>query len=163
MIWSPTNDKHNEANGEDNKDGANDNHSCNYGVEGPTDDPGHRSRCGERQKRNFLFTLLLFARRADDHPRAMRSAARNGGNNNAYCQDNEISWLNWDLDQAKKELMEFTTQLIAFRQKHPNLHRRKFFQDRAISPETVEKQQVDGDGGARHRLVPAGRTGDDRG
>ncbi len=66
------------------------------------------------------------------------------GNNNAYCQDNEISWLHWDLDDAKKAMLEFTTQIIALRRDHPNLHRRKFFQDRKISPATSEKHRVDG-------------------
>jgi glycogen operon protein len=136
------NDKHNEANGEDNKDGANDNHSYNYGVEGPTGDPNIMA-LRERQKRNLLFTLLFsqgvpMICAGDEIGRTQR------GNNNAYCQDNKISWLDWNLDQSKKDLLAFTKHLIAFRKKHPNLHRRKFFQDRAISPELVGRQHVDG-------------------
>jgi isoamylase len=124
--------KHNEANGEDNKDGANDNHSCNYGVEGPTDDPNIRE-LRERQKRNFMMTLLFsqgvpMICGGDEIGRTQR------GNNNAYCQDNEISWYDWNIDEAKKTLMEFTCRLIELRRDHPNLRRRKFFQDRAIDP-----------------------------
>jgi glycogen operon protein len=67
------------------------------------------------------------------------------GNNNAYCQDNEISWLDWNLDNRKKALLEFTSKLIALRRNHPNLHRRKFFQDRPISPSSAQKRQMDGE------------------
>lgn len=136
------NEKHNEANGEDNKDGANDNHSWNHGVEGPTDDP-KILELREREKRNFVLTLLLsqgvpMICGGDEISRTQ------SGNNNAYCQDNEISWLNWDLDEAKKAMLEFTTKAIALRRDHPNLHRRKFFQDRKISPGTVDRFQLDG-------------------
>ena len=136
------NDKHNEANGEGNKDGSNDNHSWNHGFEGPTDD-ANINQLREREKRNFMMTLLLsqgvpMICGGDEISRTQF------GNNNAYCQDDEISWLNWDLDDAKKALLEFTTTVIALRREHPNLHRRKFFQDRTISPGTANKQQVDG-------------------
>ena len=136
------NEKHNQANGEDNNDGANDNHSWNMGAEGPTDDPGILE-ARERQKRNMLATLLLsqgvpMICGGDEIGRTQN------GNNNAYCQDNEISWVDWNLDDRKKALLEFTTSLIALRREHPNLHRRKFFQDRSISPGAVEKRQVDG-------------------
>jgi len=66
------------------------------------------------------------------------------GNNNAYCQDNEISWLDWNLDNRKKALLEFTSKLIAIRRDHPNFHRRRFFQDRPISPSSVHKRRLDG-------------------
>ena len=134
--------KHNEANGEDNRDGANDNHSWNCGVEGPTEDEAILE-LRERQKRNMLFTLLF----SQGVPMICAGDAigrTQSGNNNAYCQDNEISWLDWNLDSRKKALLDFTSQLIAFRTSHPNLHRRKFFQDRKISPASVGLQQVDG-------------------
>jgi glycogen operon protein len=123
-------EKHNEQNGEDNKDGANDNHSWNMGVEGPTCDP-EIIRNRERQKRNFLATLLLsqgvpMILGGDEISRTQR------GNNNAYCQDNELTWFNWNLTEPEIELLNFTRKLIAFRLKHPTLHQRKFYQDRAI-------------------------------
>ena len=124
------NEKHNQENGEDNRDGTNDNESWNLGAEGPTDDP-EIVTLRERQKRNFLATLLFsqgvpMLCGGDEIARTQR------GNNNAYCQDNEISWYDWNLDDAKRSLMDFTANLIAFRRAHPNLHRRKFFQDRSI-------------------------------
>ncbi len=136
------NEKHNEANGEGNKDGANDNHSWNHGVEGETDDE-RISAVREREKRNFLTTLMVsqgvpMICGGDEICRTQQ------GNNNGYAQDNEISWLNWDLDDRQKAFLEFTTALIALRKKHPNLRRRKFFQDRKISPGTAEKHKVGG-------------------
>jgi isoamylase len=124
------NEKHNEANGENNQDGANDNNSWNMGVEGPTDDP-QIIAARERQKRNFLATLFLsqgvpMLCGGDEIGRTQK------GNNNAYCQDNEISWYDWNLDERRKKLLEFTCGLIEFRKKHPNLRRRKFFQDREV-------------------------------
>jgi isoamylase len=136
------NQKHNEANGEDNKDGANDNHSWNHGVEGPTDDPKIIELRG-RDMRNMLATLLL----SQGVPMICAGdeiARTQHGNNNAYAQDNELSWLDWNLDEGKKALLEFTTNLIKLRKEHPNLHRRKFFQDRKISPSHAAKHQVDG-------------------
>jgi glycogen operon protein len=136
------NEKHNEANGEDNRDGANDNNSWNHGAEGPTDDEGIIN-LRERQKRNFLLTLLLsqgvpMICAGDEISRTQN------GNNNAYCQDDEISWLNWNLDERKQNLVDFTAGLIALRKAHPNLRRRKFFQDRQISPSKSSLQQVEG-------------------
>jgi glycogen operon protein len=124
------NDKHNEANGENNQDGANDNNSWNMGAEGPTDNP-EVVDARERQKRNFLATLFLsqgvpMLQGGDEICRTQR------GNNNAYCQDNEISWYDWNLDERKKRLLEFVTKLIELRKSHPNLRRRKFYQDRVI-------------------------------
>jgi glycogen operon protein len=135
------NEKHNEANCEQNRDGSNDNHSWNHGVEGPTDDAAINEK-RERQKRNFLLTLLLsqgvpMLTAGDEMSRTQ------GGNNNAYCQDNEISWLHWDLDEKKQALIDFTADLIALRRAHPNLRRRKFFQDRQISPTKSRMQKVD--------------------
>ncbi len=134
--------KHNEGNGEENRDGANDNHSWNHGVEGPADDP-RIVELREREERNFLATLLLsqgvpMICGGDEIGRTQN------GNNNAYAQDNEISWVDWNLDDRKKALLEFTKKLIALRLAHPNFHRRKFFQDRKISPETAGRHKVDG-------------------
>jgi isoamylase len=124
------NDKHNEENGEQNRDGANDNHSWNMGVEGPTDDEEIMER-RERQKRNFMATLLLsqgvpMLLAGDELGHSQR------GNNNAYCQDNETTWIDWTLDRRAMKLLDFTRKLIELRRDHPNLHRRKFNQDRII-------------------------------
>ncbi len=102
------NDKHNEANGEDNRDGENNNLSWNCGAEGPTDDPAINA-LRERQKRNFLATLLLsqgvpMISHGDELGRTQH------GNNNAYCQDNELTWIDWELDADKRTLLDFTTQ-----------------------------------------------------
>jgi isoamylase len=134
--------KHNEANGEDNRDGSNDNHSCNYGAEGPTEDP-EITNTRERQKRNFLLTLLLsqgvpMLCGGDEIGRSQQ------GNNNAYAQDNETSWYSWDLDDRAKTLLEFTRRLVEVRRQHPNLHRRKFFQDRAIDPGSKRQREING-------------------
>ena len=127
--------KHNEANGEDNKDGANDNDSWNMGAEGPTDDQMINDM-RERQTRNFLATLMLsqgvpMLAGGDEVARSQR------GNNNAFCQDNELTWYDWNLDAPRRRLMEFTGNLIKLRLAHPNLHRRKFFQDRQIRGSVV--------------------------
>ncbi|HWE83884.1 MAG TPA: glycogen debranching protein GlgX [Terracidiphilus sp.] len=122
--------KHNEANGDENRDGTDNNDSWNMGSEGPTDDPTIRM-LRERQMRNFLATLMLsqgvpMLTGGDEFARTQH------GNNNGYCQDSEISWFNWNLDDAQKRLRDFTCRLIELRRSHPNLHRRKFFQDRQI-------------------------------
>jgi glycogen operon protein len=136
------NEKHNEANGEDSRDGANDNNSMNYGVEGPTDDPAI-VEIRERQKRNFIATLLL------SHGVPMicggdEIGRSQGGNNNAYCQDNEISWYNWKLDGNARALLAFTQRLIELRKEHPNLRRQKFFQDRRIDPRRASVEDIAG-------------------
>src|SRR5262245_35419327 len=117
------NEKHNEANGEGNRDGEGYNRSWNCGVEGPTDDPGVR-RLRARQQRNFLATTVLsqgvpMLLHGDEIGRTQR------GNNNAYCQDNEISWVDWA--SADTELQVFAAQLIALRTRHPVFRRRRFF------------------------------------
>ena len=124
------NGKHNEANGEDNKDGADNNDSWNMGAEGPTDDTAINI-LRERQIRNFLATLMLsqgvpMLTGGDEFARSQR------GNNNCYCQDNELTWHDWELDHSRKRLRDFTCRLIHLRLAHPNLHRRKFFQDREV-------------------------------
>ncbi|EIM28141.1 glycogen debranching protein GlgX [Microvirga lotononidis] len=119
------NDKHNEANGEDNKDGHDHNLSSNYGVEGPTDDPDIRA-LRLRQMRNMLATLLFsqgtpMLLAGDEFARSQQ------GNNNAYCQDNEISWIDWEgIDDDGIELLEFTRKLIQLRQDLPILRRGRF-------------------------------------
>jgi isoamylase len=132
------NSKHNEANGEDSRDGANDNNSWNSGVEGPSDDPAI-IEVRERQKKNLLATMLLsqgvpMLCGGDEISRTQK------GNNNAYAQDNEISWFDWNIDERKRELLEFTQRLIRIRREHPNLHRRKFFQDRRIDPDAPVRE-----------------------
>ena len=122
--------KHNEANGESNRDGSDENLSWNGGVEGPTADPAVLA-LRERQQRNFLSTLLLsqgvpMLCGGDEMGRSQR------GNNNAYCQDNELAWLDWGLDRQAERLLGFTRRLIALRHAHPEFHRRKFFQGRPL-------------------------------
>jgi len=124
------NSKHNEANGDDNRDGTDSNDSWNMGAEGPTDNE-EINQLRERQMRNFLATCC--SRRAYPcSPEATKVARSQQGNNNCYCQDNELTWFDWNLDAPRKRLLEFTRKLIHFRLRHPNLHRRKFFQDRVI-------------------------------
>ncbi|WP_210464813.1 glycogen debranching protein GlgX [Rufibacter roseolus] len=128
------NEKHNEANGEDNKDGDDHNRSWNCGVEGPTDDQWIID-LRNRQKRNFLATMFL----SQGVPMMVAGdelGRTQGGNNNAYCQDNEISWLNWA--GADKQLLEFSKKLIHFRKNHPVFRRRRWFQGRAIKGQGVE-------------------------
>jgi isoamylase len=125
------NEKHNEANGEKNHDGDNNNHSWNHGVEGPSEDPEIKA-VRERQRRNFLTTLFLsqgvpMLLGGDEFGRSQN------GNNNAYCQDNEVSWLNWEKrDEKQNALFEFTRRLIQLRHQHPVFRRPKFFQGRRI-------------------------------
>ncbi len=130
------NEKHNEANGEGNADGENHNLSWNCGVEGPTDDPAIVA-LREQQVRNFLATLLLsqgvpMLAAGDEIGRTQQ------GNNNAYCQDNEISWVDWGRAEQFGDLLEFTRQLIALRRAHPVLRRRRFFQGRPIRGRDVK-------------------------
>jgi isoamylase len=124
------NEKHNEANGQDGEDGTNDNLSWNCGVEGSTDDT-NVIHLRERQKRNFLAALLLsegvpMLCGGDEIGRSQK------GNNNAYCQDNDVSWYDWNLDENKEELLGFVRLLVRVRCGHPALRRRRFFQGRPI-------------------------------
>jgi glycogen operon protein len=117
--------KHNEANGEHNRDGSDDNQAWNCGVEGETDDPAV-NELRERQKRNLLTTLIL----SQGVPMLLGGdeiGRTQGGNNNGYCQDNEISWFNWELDDKRKALLQFTRKLIRLRQDQPVLQRRRWF------------------------------------
>ncbi|MGQ0617011.1 MAG: glycogen debranching protein GlgX [Acidimicrobiia bacterium] len=122
------NEKHNEANGENNRDGTDDNRSWNCGAEGPTDDPAVNA-LRARQQRNLMATLML----SQGIPMIVSGdeiGRTQGGNNNAYCQDNEISWLDWD--DVDDELLGFTRQIIAFRGRHRAFRRRRFFEGVAI-------------------------------
>jgi isoamylase len=116
--------KHNEANGEDNNDGSSDNRSWNHGVEGPTDDDAINA-VRERQIRNMLATLIL----SQGTPMLLAGdefGRTQDGNNNAYCQDNEISWLDWDIAEKGQALIRFTRKLIALRHRYPMLRRARF-------------------------------------
>ncbi|HCB14304.1 MAG TPA: glycogen debranching enzyme GlgX, partial [Gammaproteobacteria bacterium] len=126
------NDRHNEANGEDNRDGHPSNFSYNHGVEGPTDNVDIR-QIRLRQRRNMLATVLL----AQGTPMLLAGdefGRSQGGNNNAYCQDNEINWLNWeDIPAEEQEFMDFVRRLINLRQEHPVLRRTRFLHGLQIS------------------------------
>ncbi|MFS2157196.1 glycogen debranching protein GlgX [Pseudomonas sp. Pseusp122] len=118
------NDKHNEANDENNQDGSNNNLSWNHGVEGPTDDPAI-NELRLRQMRNFIATLL-FAQGTPMIVAGDEFARTQHGNNNAYCQDSEIGWVNWDLDEDGKSLLEFVKRATKLRQTYPILRRNRF-------------------------------------
>ncbi|WP_342652861.1 glycogen debranching protein GlgX [Pseudomonas sp. F3-2] len=118
------NDKHNEANDENNQDGSNDNRSWNHGVEGPTDDP-EINALRLRQMRNF-FATLLFSQGTPMIVAGDEFARTQNGNNNAYCQDSEIGWVNWDWDEDGKALHDFVQKLIKVRMKYPILRRGRF-------------------------------------
>ncbi|MFD2792009.1 glycogen debranching protein GlgX [Promicromonospora vindobonensis] len=128
-------EKHNDANGEDNKDGENHNRSWNCGVEGPTDDPEVRE-LRARQRRNLLVTLMLsqgvpMIAHGDEIGRTQ------DGNNNAYCQDNELAWMNWELDDERAALLKFARHAVRLRRDHPILHRRRFF-DGKVGPNAAD-------------------------
>jgi glycogen operon protein len=130
------NDKHNEANGEENRDGANNNLSWNCGAEGPTEDINIQA-LRAKQKRNLLATLLLsqgvpmiYAGDPIGHSQM--------GNNNAYCQDNPTSWLNWNLQPHDRDLLAFVQRMINLRNRHPVFRRRRFFQGRPIKGANVK-------------------------
>jgi glycogen operon protein len=124
------NDKHNEANGEENRDGSSDNNSWNCGAEGPTDKP-EIIELRQRQGRNFLATLLL----SQGVPMLLAGDEilhTQKGNNNGYCQDNELTWLNWEMTPAKEAMRAFTKRLIQIRRTQPVLERRRFFHGEPI-------------------------------
>jgi glycogen operon protein len=129
-------EKHNEANGENNADGHSHNVSANYGVEGPTDDEEILA-IRSRQQRNLLATLML----SQGVPLILGGDEFNrtqGGNNNAYCQDNEISWFDWDHDEAARHMIEFVARLAEIRRDYPILRRRRFFRGRPATPESFK-------------------------
>jgi glycogen operon protein len=122
--------KRNEANGEQNRDGESNNLGMNFGVEGPTTDPLIR-QARVRQRRNLMATLLLsqgvpMIAGGDEFGRTQK------GNNNAYCQDNDVSWFNWELTEEDRDFLAFTRRVIALRQKHPVLRRQRYFQGRPL-------------------------------
>src|SRR5208337_4900832 len=122
------NEKHNEANAEDNRDGDSNNRSWNCGVEGPSDDLAIKA-IRERQQRNFIATLLLsqgvpMLLAGDEFGRSQQ------GNNNAYCQDSPLTWLNWDFTPQQKEQIDFVRMLVQLRKSEPDFRRRHFFQGR---------------------------------
>ena len=138
------NDKHNEANLEDNRDGTDDNRSWNCGAEGPTDDPEIRE-LRARQQRNLLTTLLL----SQGVPMILSGdemGRTQGGNNNAWCQDNEISWQHWDLDDEQRDLLAFTQRLIAMRKEHPVFRRRRFLAGESVPGELPDAWWFRSDG-----------------
>jgi glycogen operon protein len=129
-------EKHNEANGEDNRDGNNDNRSYNLGVEGETSDP-EINRARHRQIRNLFATLLLSSgvpmiTMGDEMGRTQ------GGNNNAYCQDNDISWVDWNLQPWQQNLLEFSRKVVHLRREHPVFRQRYYFRGDAVT-ETGQK------------------------
>jgi glycogen operon protein len=128
------NEKHNEANGEDNNDGESHNRSWNCGAEGPTDDV-EINKLRERLKRNFLTTLFI----SQGVPMIVAGdeiSRTQGGNNNAYCQDNEISWINWN--KADTKLLAFTQKLIHLTKHHPVFNRRRWFKGQPIKGVGIE-------------------------
>jgi isoamylase len=143
------NEKHNEANGEDNRDGESNNESWNMGVEGPTDDPAINA-AREQQKRNFMTTLLLsqgapMFMMGDEYGRTQQ------GNNNGYNQDSEICWFNWHWEEKNQALFDFVSRLTQVRSKYPLLSRRKFYTN-----EQVEILQPDGQPYSPENLTDAG-------
>ncbi|MDI9582264.1 MAG: glycogen debranching protein GlgX [Thermobispora sp.] len=151
--------KHNEANGEDNRDGTDDNRSWNCGAEGPVDDP-EINRLRRRQRRNFLATLFVsqgvpMVLAGDEIGRTQH------GNNNAYCQDNELSWVDWSLVERERDLLEFVRSLAALRRRHPVFRRRRFFRGTGdgtrdvvwLTPAGAEMREADWHSGARSLAV----------
>jgi glycogen operon protein len=160
------NEKHNEANGENNRDGTNDNNSSNYGVEGPSRDPALEA-LRERQIRNFLSILLLsqgvpMLLGGDEFRRTQH------GNNNAYCQDSELVWFDWDLVREQRDLIRFVSELTALRAGCPALHRAHWFSgavnDRGLADITwhgTELDAPDWGGGSRVLAFTLGGEGED--
>ena len=162
------NTKHNEANGEENRDGCNDNDSWNCGAEGPIDDPIVNT-LRARQQRNFLATLLL----SQGVPMLLAGdefGQTQHGNNNAYCQDGPVAWLNWKLSAEQRALLDFTRELTRLRKTEPVFRRRHFFQGRAIHGADIKdlywlkpdgSEMTDSDWNTRHaRCLGMGLPGD---
>jgi isoamylase len=128
--------KHNEANGEENRDGTDDNHSWNCGAEGPTEDANILA-LRERQKRN-LFATLLFSQGVAMIYSGDEMSHSKGGNNNTYCQDNETTWLRWELDDRERAFLDFARTCTRIWREQPTIKRRKFFVGRAIRGDGVK-------------------------
>jgi isoamylase len=138
------NHKHNDANGENNRDGADDNNSWNCGAEGPTEDAGIIA-LRERQKRNFI-TTLFFSQGVAMLLAGDELGHTQHGNNNTYCQDNELTWLNWELDDRQRDFLAFVKQVSHIWQTQPVLRRRKWFQGRAIRGSGIDMCWFNSDG-----------------
>jgi isoamylase len=139
------NDKHNDANGEEGRDGHNHNLSWNHGTEGPTTDPAI-NELRARQKRNLIATLLL----SQGVPMLLAGdelGHTQQGNNNAYCQDNELSWLNWDLTAEDQGFLDFVAQMVAFRRQHPVFSRRRYLRGQTLADGIREVAWLRPDGG----------------
>jgi isoamylase len=139
------NDKHNEANGEGNQDGESNNNSWNCGAEGETDSE-EILELRARQQRNFLTTLFL----SQGVPMLCggdEAGRSKGGNNNTYCQDNELTWQEWTRTEEQERMLEFTCKLIAFRNEHPIFHRPKFFQGKEVIDDLKDINWLRPDGG----------------
>jgi glycogen operon protein len=137
------NQKHNESNGEGNRDGLDENYSWNCGIEGETKDP-QVVALRVRQAKNFMATLMLsqgipMLTAGDEFLRTQQ------GNNNAWCQDNEVSWVDWSLAEINKGFLRFAREMIQFRKRHPALRRKTFFRGEFAKPETVAKSPSSGD------------------
>ena len=135
------NGKHNDANGEDNRDGDNNNRSWNCGAEGETDDAAVLD-LRRRQVRNFLATVL-FSQGVPMICHGDELGRTQGGNNNAYCQDNEITWIDWDLDEQERKLLDFTSKMVKLRRDHPVLRRRRFFKGIAGHGGESERNEIE--------------------
>jgi glycogen operon protein len=166
--------KHNEANGEDNRDGNDDNASRNWGVEGPTESVPIRG-LRRRIVRNFLATLA-FAQGVPMLTAGDEMGRTQQGNNNAYCQDNELGWVHWPADEESRALVDFTRRVLAIRRDNPGLRRERFFRGDAgtapdvtwLRPDSTEMTQADWTDGSRHVLgmlihAAASDERDDRG
>jgi isoamylase len=139
------NGKHNDANLEGNRDGADDNHSWNCGHEGPTDDPAV-IELRERQKRN-LWCTLMFAQGVPMISGGDEISRTQSGNNNGYCQDNELSWHHWDLGAREKAFLEFASRVSQFRRQHPNFRRRSYYEahrEDGVHGENLQWYRADG-------------------
>jgi glycogen operon protein len=148
--------KHNEANGENNRDGSNDNHSWNGGTEGPTNDPVVNA-LRRRQAKNLMATLLLsqgvpMLLAGDEFLRTQ------GGNNNAYCQDNEVSWVNWQLAEQNADFLRFVRELIWLRHRHPALRRVSFFRGKGTAKDAAPDIIWHGTEPGRADFTSASRT-----
>jgi glycogen operon protein len=137
--------KHNEKNLDENRDGTDDNASWNCGAEGETTDE-NILQLRERQKRNFLC-MLMFSQGVPMICGGDEISRTQQGNNNGYCQDNELSWHHWDLDQPKKALLDFASKIVHYRRAHPNFHRRSFHEsDPSVSSQNENVQWIRADG-----------------
>jgi isoamylase len=134
------NEKHNEANGEDSRDGTDDNRSWNCGVEGPTDDV-EIIALRERQKRNFLTTLYL----SQGVPMLLHGdeiGRTQAGNNNGYCQDSPVTWINWEISTEHEVQLDFVRRLAALRHAHPVFRRRRFFDGKPVAVEGEDLRDI---------------------